>query len=136
MGSRLCFVFGLVLFIGCQPVSTSVTPLNQTSTSAKAENCLIEVLTSPPKERKYQEIAILNTVATGVPSSNPLAFVPLIGFFFRPSEQLPLNLNVMLPSMKAEACRLGAEAIIIKSVEPGDSNSPGKSFAVAIKYID
>jgi hypothetical protein len=137
MGYRIYFGLILSLLIACHPVVTiEVTFLNKSSNPPKAESCPIEVLTSPPTERKYQEIAILNSASSGSSSTNPAGYVPLVGFLFRSSDQSASALNNMLPKMKAEACKLGADAIIIKNVESGDSDSPGKSYAVAIKYFN
>ena len=137
MGSRIYFGLILSLLIACHPVvTTEVTSLNKNSNPPKAENCPIEVLTTPPTERKYQEIAILNSASRGSSSTNPAAYVPLVGFLFRPTDQSASALNTMLPKMKAEACKLGADAIIVKNVESGGSNSPSKSYAVAIRYFN
>ena len=137
MRYRIYFGLILSLLIACHPVGTTeVTFLNKSSNPPKAKNCPIEVLTSPPTERKYQEIAILSSASSGGSSTNPVAYVPLIGFLFRSSDQSESALNNMLPKMKAEACKLGADAIIIKNVESGASHSPSKSYAVAIKYFN
>ena len=44
----------------------------------------------------------------------------------------------MLPDMKIEACKLGADALIIKNVEDGGvawiQSTQGKASAIAIKF--
>jgi hypothetical protein len=103
----------VLLNLGCTPVTT-ITRLSESYYPGKPEGCDIKILTQAPTNRKYDEIAILNTVAmdgTG-------------------------DLNTLLPSIMATACRLGADAILIKNVSPADGTSPGKAFTVAIKYLD
>ncbi len=102
----------------CVRPETTVTPLSKKSYPEKPQGCDIQVVTQVPKDRKYEEIAILNTVAT---------------------EAQDKDLNGMLPSIKAAACRLGADAVLIKNVEPGSRlmrDSLGKAYTVAIKYLD
>ncbi|HEY3399222.1 MAG TPA: hypothetical protein VGK03_01200 [Geothrix sp.] len=110
----------LVLLFGmaCEPVTT-FTRLNQTDYPSKPKDCDIKIFTQAPVDKKFEEIAILNTVTA---EGNPAK-----------------GLNAMLPSIKATACGLGADAVLIKYVEPGDPSrqgSHGKTFAVAIKFLN
>jgi len=107
---------GLLVTVGCIPPATSVTPLSQKAYQAKPGDCEIQILTQPPTNRKYEELAILNTIA-GADGQ---------------------DLNSMLPSIKETACRLGADAVVIKNVDPGrpDQVLSGKAYTVAIKYLD
>ena len=109
-------LLGLLLDLGCRPPTTTVTTISQKSFPTKPEGCDIQILTQLPTNRKYEEIAILNTV----------------------SGDDGQDLNFMLPSIKATACRCGADAVVIKNVEPGQPTRPGsgKAYTVAIKYLD
>ncbi len=76
-----------------------------------------------PTDKKYEEIAILNST-TDTDSTTRKDF------------------NLMLPFLKAKACEIGANAIVIKNIdqggqwaEPGGKSSaqiPTKAFCVAI----
>jgi hypothetical protein len=109
-------LLGLILAVGCVPPKTTVTPLSSKTNPPRPQDCDIQILTQPPSNRKYEEIAILNTV-TGDGGR---------------------DLNAMLPSIKVVACGLGADAVLIKNVEPGDSaqRAVGKAYTVAIKFLD
>ena len=118
MNVRLFIPLLLLLGLGCGPVTTTVTPLVQPPLPARPENCEIQILTQAPTDRKYQELAILNTVTYGAQ---------------------PKDLNAMLPSIKAAACALGADAVIIKSVSVGERSireAEGKAYTVAIKFLN
>jgi hypothetical protein len=108
----------LLISLGCAPVTT-ITPLSSHSYPTKPQGCDIQILTQGPTNRKYEELAILSTVTSGAAMAK--------------------DLNAMLPSIKAAACALGADAVLIKNVEPGSlgsQNATGKAYTVAIKYLD
>ena len=113
-----CVPIALVLMTACVPITTSTTSLSQHAYPPKPPDCDIQVFTQAPANRKFEELAILNT----------LALEPIYG----------KDLNAMLPSLKEAACRLGADAVLIKSVEEGSpiERSSGKVFSVAIKFIE
>ena len=130
MTSRIWLSLTLVFAIACTPPKTTTTLLSKNSFPSKPDGCEIQILTEAPKNRKYEEIAILNTVAYG--QLHP----PLASLYMNTNDK---DLNAMLPSIKAAACRLGADAILIKTVEAGlqtDHESYGKAYTVAIKFID
>jgi len=111
--------FAVLLTLACVSPRTTVTLLNQKYQPSKSKDCDILVLTQAPTDRKYEELAILNTVAT--------------------DDMHGKDLNAMLPSIKEAACNLGADAVIIKNVEPGSigsNKSTGKAYTVAIKFIN
>ncbi len=130
MTTRTWIPLVLLFVIACTPPKTTITRLSKNLYPSKPRNCDIQILTQAPADRKYEEIAILNTVAYG--QLKP----PFASLFSHESDK---DFNAMLPSIKATACELGADAILIKNVEPGsqaDHESYGKAFTVAIKYID
>lgn len=109
-----------ILFLaGC--ASTSVTPLNDNKYQAKDINCRIQVLSTLPIDKPYEELAILSAV-TGQTIFHGK------------------DLNAMLPSMKKEACKLGADAIFLKHSEAGGipwvKATQGNASGVAIKFND
>jgi hypothetical protein len=129
MLTRICLLLGLMLVIACTPVKTNFSRLGVTSYPEKPKGCDVQILTQAPSGRKYDEIAILTTVAN-TPMRMPLAstFDPKTG----------KDLNDMLPTLKETACKLGADAIVIKNVVPGsrEVETTGKAYAVAIKFLD
>ena len=120
----------LLLFtiFGCNPrVTTSVTKISNDSYASKPTNCEIQILTQIPADKKYVEIAILNAT-TDTDSVTKKDF------------------NLVLPSLKAKACELGANAILIRNVDQGgqwinpghgsEGKTPTKVFCVAILVSD
>jgi hypothetical protein len=108
----------LLLFtVACVPIKTSVTRTSDKTFDSKPTGCNIQILSQAPSDRKFEEIGILNTLAVEA-------------FYGK-------DLDSMLPSIKEAACRLGADAVLIKNVEPGSvySEGAGKVYSVAIKYI-
>jgi hypothetical protein len=114
----------LVICLGCNPrITTGVTRISGETFVLKPGDSEIQILTQVPTDRKYEEIAILNAT-TDTDSVTRKAF------------------NLMLPSLKAKACGLGANGIVIKNVdqggqwaEPGGKSAaqtPTKAFCVAI----
>jgi hypothetical protein len=110
----------LLVAIACvPPVTTTVTRTSDTLYAARPTDCDIRILTQLPPNSKFVEIAILNT----------LAMEPAYG----------KDLNAMLPSIREAACRLGADAVLLRNVEAGSPygvHSTGKVFSVAIKFIE
>jgi len=118
MKTRVFVPIALLLFLACAPVTTTVTLLGQKQYPSRPTDCEIQILTQAPTNRKYEELAILNTVTYGAQQK---------------------DLNAMLPSIKATACGLGADAILIKNLEVGESaimDSTSHAYTVAIKFID
>jgi hypothetical protein len=81
----------------------------------------VQVFSNAPTDKKFEEIAVLNA------RSGQSIFEGK-------------DLNAMLPGMKKEACKLGADAIILKNVENGGVNfagpaDRGHASAVAIKFL-
>ena len=116
-----------ILALGCTPIPTVITHVTKVSSAvyqSKSPDCEIQILTQMPMDRKYEELAILNSITD-------------TGTFTHK------DLDSMLPSMKAKACELGADAIVIKNIEQGgapmmdkyNSQTPTKAFYVAIKFV-
>ena len=122
MTLRTFLPLALLSTLGCAPVTTS-TSVSSHTYPAKGENCDIAILTQAPTDRKFEELAILHTLADDSTNGR--------------------DLNAMLPSMKAKACALGADAIIIKGVDPGPAaeiigpanRKTGTAWGVAIKFL-
>jgi len=105
-------VFATILpMMGCNPVRTDLTPLSQGEFTRKPRNCDIQVLTQMPSDRKYEEISIIN--ASGNVRS----------------------LNEMLPKIKAKACEIGADAIVVKTSTTRSKDAVAQAYIVAIKFI-
>jgi hypothetical protein len=80
----------------------------------------VRVLSSAPAAGTFEELALINA---------------------RSGQSIfdGKDLDAMLPDMKAEACRLGADALIIRSVEEGGVNwagpaDRGHASATAIRF--
>lgn len=90
---------------------------------SKPEDCPIEVLTLQPTDRKYAEVAILNSQGGKHTFAN------------RSSEQL-------IAQLKKDACEVGADAIIVRTTEDGryawgqGGWDASKASAVAIKWVE
>jgi hypothetical protein len=101
-----------ILTTGCAP-QFSVTYVASKSYDSKPSDCSIQIFTQVPNGQKFEELAILDCLG-GMGDT---------------------NLNSILPALKSKACSLGADAILIKSIEDA---VPGKSalrvFASAIKF--
>ena len=109
----------LLLFsISCVPITTTITRTNDTVYASKPVGCNIQILSQAPANGKFVEIAILNTLAVEASYGK--------------------DLNAMLPSIKETACRLGADAVLIRNVESGSqyTDMSGKVYSVAIKYTE
>ena len=112
MKKELFAVVSLMSLFGC--ATANVTRLSKNVYPPKPDNCDITVLGDPPTDKKYEELGIVIGGSGGI------------------------NLNTVLPPMKAKACELGADALVIKNVSDADSGKYGASenaTAVAIKYI-
>ncbi len=108
----------MVLISGCS--STSVTRLSGTGDrAAKPENCEVQVLFKTP-ERKHENLCYINRrTAASVFAGK--------------------DLGSMLPFLKAEACKCGADAVVISSVNEGTNwaataDPQGVSSAFAIGW--
>ncbi len=107
------------IFSGC--AKQSITILKEYD--AKPEDCEIEVITIPPVDKKFEEVAILN--AKGGQTI----------FHSKKSEGL-------IEQLKKDACSVGADAIIIRSTEDGSYNwgqggfDRSKAAAIAIRWIE
>ena len=113
------FIPLLLLFtISCVPITTTVTRTSDTLFASKPTDCNIQILSQVPPNSKFIEIAILNTLAV--------------------DQAYGKDLNAMLPSIRETACRLGADAVLIKNVESGSpyNDATGKVYSVAIKFIE
>lgn len=117
----------LALTVGCTVaphITTDVTRIAPSVVPAKPAGCDIQILTQSPTHRKFQELAIINAVTDG-------------GSFSTKS------LSAILPTLKAKACEVGADAIIIRNVEQGGtptmnqyaSQTPTRVYCVAIRFL-
>jgi len=126
MKLQMILPLSLIISLGCATrVNTSVTRIGSTAYPSKDANCEILVFTQMPIDRKFEEIAILNAV------TDQDSFTKK-------------DLDSILPTLKTKACELGANALVIKSVDqggqlkmtPGDpGQTPTKVFCVAIRFL-
>ena len=118
---QLCIVIFLVVFIGltscAKTTTTNVSPENSAASS-------VQVFYSPPTDREYTEIGLVTT-QTGQTI-----------FHDRSAEG-------MINKLKAEAVKMGADAIIVRSANEGTWGlkgggntgfERGNAQAVAIKF--
>lgn len=108
-------VMGLCLVItGC--ASTSVVPLSKKSYAVKPGDCALDVFQSDASvKRPYAEIALItHKTGTGLGWSK--------------------DANSILNSMKAKACSVGADALILKNIVEGSYGVAGNGNASAIAY--
>ena len=96
----------------------SVTRLTDKTYPAKSENCKIKVFAADPKE-PFEQVGLIT--AKGGQT------------IFEGSD-----MDTMLPLMKKEACKLGADALVIKNVAEGGmtwvtAKERGNASAMAIK---
>ena len=107
-----------LLISGCG-ASSSVTQLKERP--ARPDDCEIEVLTSEPKDRPYEDLCILNAKTGRDPLSDNRA-------------------SALIDELKRNACRCGADAIIIRLTVDGSVSvfayESGSAMAVAIRYTD
>jgi hypothetical protein len=109
----------LALLISACGASSSITQLKEYP--ARPDDCEVEVLTSEPKDRPYEDLCILNAETGRDPLSDNRA-------------------SALIETLKRSACRCGADTIIIRLTQDG-SVSPlvyesGRAMAVAIRYTD
>lgn len=118
--SRLIVLFVVVLgLVAC--VKTTTTPTNAQNTAATGG---IQVFYSPPTDRPYTELGLVTTQTGQTVFHDRSA-------------------SGMIEKLKAEAAALGADAIIVRSVEEGTWGvkgggttgfDRGNSQAIAIKF--
>ncbi len=108
-----------MLLLGCGP-TVGVTQLSGAKYPPREKSCKLEVMTTPPADRKHQELAMID-IASGQTMFDGK------------------DLESMLPSIKEQACELGADAIVLRNVEAGGAPifqaTQGKASAVAIKFV-
>lgn len=104
----------MVLLVGC--ATSSVQRLSTKTYPPKPSTCAVEVFTDPSRvEKKYVEIALITH------KTKQDAF----------SDKGAANItNALL----REACKQGADGMIIKSISQGTWGDPGRGEAIAIKY--
>ena len=95
--------------IGCVYVQTDVTRLSPNHYDGKPKDCYIEVLDHVENGRPYEELGVINATGNGA-------------------------LETMLPEMKAKACSLGADAILLKNFSGATIREASKAYAIAIKF--
>lgn len=132
MNLRLAVPILLVMLVACSPINTAVTRLESRPFLPKPEYSMVQIFTEKPDHIKHIEIAVINTIAHG--DTRTVNNIPIVGLFTR-GTNYSINLDTMLPRIKNEARKLGADAVIIKSVEAGICGNPGKCYAVAIRFI-
>jgi hypothetical protein len=125
---KLChFLVCIPLFsFGCTTIPTVTTNITMLHSAyqSRASDCEIKILTQMPIDQKYEELAIFSSITDE-------------GSFTHK------DLDSRLPSIKAKACAIGADAIVIKNVEAGGllnhnsgGQTPGKAYSVAIKLVN
>jgi len=100
-----------ILMVGCVQVITKVTPLGSHRAPAKPESGQLLVLSQFPSERKYEELCIIE------------------------SKRYVGALKDMLPAINAEACKAGADAIVVKSSAASNGENWAQAHIVAIRFI-
>lgn len=108
-----------MLLIGC--AGATITPLKDYQYKPKAEDCAVEIYNDPPKDKKYEELAVVT--AKGGQT------------IFEGSD-----LATMLPDMKKKVCAMGGDALILKSVNEGGAKffgpkDAGQASGVIIKFL-
>ena len=110
----------LALCLAACVSSANSTKLTKNTYPERPKGCQIEVLVDSP-EREHENVGLV----TGTSGQHALS---------------SKDLDSMLPSMKNEACALGAHALILKDVEEGGvawiQATQGKASAVAIRYTE
>ena len=106
---RAILASAVLALAGCRPISTSVTPLVPGPFAARPEPCELAVMTEAPRDRPYQELALIHGLSAG-------------------------PLTDLLPALKAEGCKLGADAIIIRSTTLGQGKQLNQATVVAIRF--
>ena len=101
----------LFCMVGCVQVVTKVTPLSANHYPEKPSDSALPVLSQFPTDRKYEEICIIE------------------------SKKYIGSLNDMLPTIRAEACKVGADAIVVKSSSTSAGETWAQAHVVAIKFI-
>jgi hypothetical protein len=117
---RVVVVFAIVIISGC--ASTSVTRTGGNSYPSKPSDCSLQVISTFPKDSKYDELGIVHGKSGG-------------------SIFHGQGLDSLLPDMKEEACKLGADALVLKGSSESSyleiySGKRGEAEAVAIKILD
>ena len=98
-----------IVLLGCASVFTTVTPLSTTRYPERPKDCDIKVLTQMPTDNKYEEIAMINAEGN-------------------------VAIDGMLPELKAKACGLGADAIVIKNSTMPNTKEASQAYVVAIRF--
>ena len=108
----------LFLLLSSCVASSSFTKLNSESYPSRPKNCSLKVYAEKP-ERAYETIGLINGVSGQTAVSGK-------------------SLDSMLPTMKKEACKAGAHALVLRNVEEGGTawiqETQGKASAAAIRY--
>jgi hypothetical protein len=121
--NRLLGLSALLLISACS-TTTNSTLLTEKKYAPKKDDCAIKVYSSNPTDVKFEEIAIL-TARSQEFSSNT-------------------TLERILPHLKEEACKIGADGIVIKNAVDGSYtgvwtgtpvNQPASASATAIKFL-
>ncbi len=99
---------GLCLLLGC--VQMQVTPLSGLPVPAKAPGCDIQVMADMPRDRRYQELALIDANS-------------------------PWDLQTLLPKLKERACALGADALVVKRSTLATGHHPAQVSVVAIRFL-
>ena len=118
--SKTTLTLTLLLAIAQGCATTQVAHLGEKTYPSKSENCKMPILTEAPKDRKYEEVCLIN--GRGGQSV----------FESKDVEDL-------LPELKSEACKCGADAVILKNSKAGGYNFVGtadraEASGVAIHY--
>lgn len=124
-----------VVLTGCIPPSTR----NQTTPEVRLDVVLLTKNPIAPRP-PASEVALLSQR----PSDRPSDVLAMVAATTDTGTFTHKDFNSMLPAIKAKACELGADAIVIKHLELGDapswnqynSKTPSKAFCVLIKFLN
>ena len=114
---NMLIIAGSAFVVSCAS-SSSFSKLSKNTYPAKPANCDIEVLSEEPK-RSHEKLGFVTAVSGQTWWAKK-------------------SLDAMLPTMKEEACEVGADAIVLKQVEEGGvawvASTQGKASGLAIRY--
>jgi len=132
---KILAVILAVVLTGCIPPSIR----QQTTPEVRLDVVLLTKNPITPKPMA-SEVALLSQR----PSDRPYEALAMVAASTDTGTFTHKDFNSMLPSIKAKACELGADAIVVQSLELGDapsgsqynSRTPSKAFCVLIKFLN
>lgn len=105
---------GYLVMTGCASSSTQL--LSSQKLPPKGENCTLEIFADASKiEQEFTEIALVNHITGADAFSDKGA-------------------SEITKALKEEACKAGADGLIIKTITQGSWNNQGRGEGIAIKF--